>query len=174
MNAAEFKKLMIPCSNKLYHFARVILRDENEAKDAVQETFLKLWKMKDELGEIRNHEAFAMRIIKNWCLDQLKAKKPELREILPEGRRSQESGRSPQEVLEVSDSMEKFRFYLQKLPEQQRVIVQLRDIQGYNYDEIAEITGMNKTSIRVNLSRARGKIREYLNKINEYGTKETG
>jgi RNA polymerase sigma-70 factor (ECF subfamily) len=169
MNASEFKQIMIPCGKKLYNFARFILGSDTDAEDAVQETYLKLWKMKDELNEVKNPEAFAMRIIRNWCLDKLRAKKPVLRENLPDIN-DQNFPSNPYRMTEVSDTLEKFRFLLDRLPEQQKMILQLRDVQNYEYDEIAEITGMSINNIRVNLSRARSALRDSLNKLNRYGT----
>ena len=71
MTAKEFKKLVIPMGKKLYNFARLFLRDEAEADDAVQEVFIKLWKLRKKLGEYRNLEAFAMKINKNWLFSIL-------------------------------------------------------------------------------------------------------
>ena len=58
------------------------------------------------------------------------------------------------------------------LPEQQQIILQLRDIEGYEFEEIAEITGINPNAVRVNLSRARKKIRESMTKIENYGSEK--
>ncbi len=169
MTTDEFKHMVIPVGNKLFHFARMLLKDENEAKDAVQETYLKLWKMKDELAEIQNLEAFAMRLTRNWCLDRMKAKKP----ILVEGYQGRydmrEDTSGPHQELENSDSVRCLMKLMGMLPEQQRIILQLRDVQGYEFAEIAGITGMSVNTIRVNLSRARSKIRENLIKLNGYG-----
>jgi RNA polymerase sigma-70 factor (ECF subfamily) len=172
MNASEFKQIMIPCGKKLYNFARFILGDDADAEDAVQETYLKLWKMKDELNEVKNPEAFAMRIIRNWCLDKLRAKKPVLRENLPDIN-DQDFPSNPYRMTEVADTLEKFRFLLDRLPEQQKMILQLRDVQNYEYDEIAEITGMSINNIRVSLSRARSTLRDRLIKLNRYGTERS-
>ena len=172
MNAAEFKQIMIPCGKKLYNFARFLLGDDAEAEDAVQETYLKLWKMKDELNDVKNPEAFAMRIIRNWCLDKLRAKNHVLRENLP-AINDHNISSNPYRMTEVADALEKFRFLLDRLPEQQKMILHLRDIQNYEFNEIAEITGMSINNIRVNLSRARSALRDSLTKLNRYGTERS-
>jgi RNA polymerase sigma-70 factor (ECF subfamily) len=76
MDAAQFKNLVLPMTGKLLHFANLLLRNTQEAEDAVQEVCLKLWKIRDSLDKYNSVEAFAMKVIKNWCLDRLKARKP--------------------------------------------------------------------------------------------------
>jgi RNA polymerase sigma factor (sigma-70 family) len=61
--------------DKLYRFALRLLGDGEEARDAVQETFLKLWNLRDKLNMYRSLEAFSMTIIKNYCLDKIKARR---------------------------------------------------------------------------------------------------
>ncbi len=169
MTSSEFKHRVIPVGNKLFHFARILLKDEDEAKDAVQETYLKLWKMKDELSSIQNMEAFAMKLTRNWCLDRIKAKKPVLVEAYTGKFDMREEEGNPHKALENAESMKHYLRMTETLPEQQRIIIHLRDLQGYEFDEIAEVTGMTVNNIRVNLSRARTRIRENMIKLDHYG-----
>jgi RNA polymerase sigma factor (sigma-70 family) len=169
MDAAEFKAKVIPLSGKLYHFARLLLKDHAEAEDSVQEIFLKLWKMRNELAEYTNLEAFAMRVTRNWCLDRLKAKKPVYIESYARGYELYSEVENPLRMLESTDQMATIRKHMQTLPEQQQTVIQLRDIEGYEFEEIAVIMGMNVNAIRVTLSRARNTIRELLIKIGNYG-----
>ncbi len=172
MTAKEFKKVVIPMGKKLYNFARLLLRDEDEADDAVQEVFIKLWKLRKKLSEYRNLEAFAMTINKNWCLDRLKAKRPIYIENYEKGYDCQHTGSTPDKILETQDKLERFYKIMDVLPGQQKLIVQLRDVEGYEYEEIAEIMNMNINAIRVNLSRARNKVKELLVKTDKYGYQE--
>jgi RNA polymerase sigma-70 factor (ECF subfamily) len=168
MNAAEFKEKVVPMSGKLYHFARQLLRNQVEAEDAVQEVFLKLWKIRDELGGYNNLEAFAMRVTRNWCLDRLKAKKPlYIESYAPAYDKGSETG-NPLIKLEKADQMDLIKKTMLMLPEQQQTAIQLRDIDGFEYEEIAEIMDTNVNAIRVALSRARNKIRETLIKTADY------
>jgi RNA polymerase sigma-70 factor (ECF subfamily) len=169
MDAAEFKEKVIPLSGKLFHFARLLLKDHAEAEDSVQEIFLKLWKMRNELAEYNNLEAFAMRVTRNWCLDRLKAKKPVYIESYSLGYELHSEVENPLRMLENTDQMTTIRKHMQTLPEQQQTIIRLRDMDGYEYEEIAAIMGMNVNAVRVNLSRARNSIREHLIKIGNYG-----
>ncbi|MBN1413996.1 MAG: RNA polymerase sigma factor [Bacteroidales bacterium] len=169
MDAAEFKEKVIPLTGKLYHFARLLLKDNAEAEDTVQEIFLKLWKLRSELGGYSSLEAFAMRITRNWCLDRLKAKKPLYIENYSFGHEPFSDKDNPLRMLEKTDQTSIIRKIIQALPEQQQSVIQLRDIEGLEFDEIAEIMDMNINAVRVTLSRARSKIREHLIKIGEYG-----
>jgi len=169
MDAADFKEKVIPLSGKLFHFALLLLKDHAEAEDSVQEIFLKLWKMRNELAEYNNLEAFAMRVTRNWCLDRLKAKKPRYIESYSLGYELYSEAENPLRMLENTDQMTTIRKHLQTLPEQQQTVIQLRDIDGYEYEEMAAIMGMNVNAIRVTLSRARNSIREHLIKIGNYG-----
>ncbi|MBN2214249.1 MAG: RNA polymerase sigma factor [Bacteroidales bacterium] len=174
MNADEFKRVVLPYGKKLFHFARFLLKDEYLAQDAVQEVYIKLWKMRKELVKIVNMEAFAIKITRNWCLDRMKSRKPLLIGDYPAGFDQQKDVREPDSILEQNDRIRNLYAILEKLPEQQKILIRLRDIDGYEFDEIADITGLNEVTIRVNLSRARKKIREEIMKIDSYGFRKSG
>jgi RNA polymerase sigma-70 factor (ECF subfamily) len=169
MDAAEFKTLVLPMSRKLLHFAFHLLRDSGEAEDAVQEAVLKLWKIRDSLENYNSVEAFAMKITRNWCLDRLKAKKPVYIEAYHSGYDRQTEENNPLNQMEQNDKLNLLYNLMNKLPEQQRQIIQLRDIEGLEFDQISEIMDMNLNALRVNLSRARNRIREELIKHDAYG-----
>lgn len=159
--------LMTPVKDKMYRLALRLLVSKDSAEDATQEVFLKLWDRKDKIKDYANVEAFVMTMTKNYCLDQLKSKKNNNLKIVHSNYESHE--KSAFEQLEANDQMDKIRDILENLPEQQKIIFQLRDIEEYDYEEISEMTNMNQTAVRVALSRARKKIREELLKKHQYG-----
>jgi RNA polymerase sigma factor (sigma-70 family) len=166
MTSEEFKIKVFPLKNKLFRFAKRMLDDTVEAEDMVQEVFIKLWNKRERLGEYRSIEALAMITIKNQCLDKLRAKKYNVESI-------ENLTREVEDVLnedkrDVSDVVSKVHRIIQTLPEQQKMIIQLRDVEGYDFEEIAGILEMNENAIRVNLSRARKKIREIINQQEKY------
>ncbi len=167
MQASEFKTKVLPMSHKLLRFASQLLKDDDQAKDIIQDVFLKLWQKKDELAAIDNIEAFAMRMTRNRCLDVLKLKKPVPAEDEFIRKNSTEST-DPQHQLELSESARLVQQLIRQLPDIQQRVMQLRDIEQYEYEEIAEMTELNINAIRVNLSRARKKVRDELLKQN-YG-----
>jgi len=152
--------------HKLFRFANRLLNNIPEAEDVVQEVFIRLWNRRDSLNTYRSVEAFSMTITKNLCLDRLKSKRnktDELTEFNAEIDRI-----TPHFTMEINDSYKKVNQLIDQLPEQQRIIVQLRDVEGYEFSEIAEIMEISENTIRVNLSRARKKIRDDMQKKYNY------
>jgi len=151
---------------KLYSFALRMLQNREESEDVVQEIFVKLWRMRTEMGTIRNSEAFAMKMTKNLCIDKLKKK----RNLSLDDDTMQHEGTSdsdPLKEVQMNDAIARVNQIVNDLPDQQRMIIQLRDIEGYTSDEVAEILNITQNTLRVNLSRARQKIRENL--VKQYG-----
>jgi RNA polymerase sigma-70 factor (ECF subfamily) len=140
--------------------------DTEEARDIVQEIFLRLWSKRDKLGEYRSIEAFAMTMTRNLCLDKLKS--PSAKKNTISERTEMPDYRTPYESTEMLDTMEVVRKAMDALPEQQKMIIHLRDVEGFGFDEIAEATGLSMNNVRVLLSRARKKIRDTLIKIHNY------
>lgn len=161
--------LINPVKDKMYRLALRLLVSKDSAEDAIQEVLLKLWNRKNKIKDYANVEAFMMTMTKNYCLDQLKSKKNSNLKMVHSNYESH--ARSAFDQLDTNDQMEKIRDILEDLPEQQKIIFQLRDIEEYDYVEISEITKMNQTAVRVALSRARKKIREELLKKHQYGIK---
>lgn len=163
MSPELFKKEVLPLQKKLFSYSLRLLGNPEDAKDAVQEVFIKLWKRRETLEEYRSLEAFSMRVTRNLCLDKLKAKKPEYVEekTLQLGRTS---GFTPAELLESKEIYGRIKKIISGLPENQRSVIHLRDIEGYEYKEMGEILNMDLNNIRVLLSRARKAVRKALTK----------
>ena len=166
MTVETFKIEVLPMKNKLYRFALRMLRNVPESEDVVQEVMIKLWVRKDKLSAYRSIEAFAMTVTKNLCLDRLKLKSNKTEELTLRNERVTE--KTPYVEMETNDTYKKIRELINLLPEQQRMIIHLRDVEGYAFEEISEIMGLTENTIRVNLSRARKKIREEMIKKYSY------
>ena len=168
MNLQEFTAQVVPLKNKLFRFAKRILDHTEEAEDIVQEVMIRLWTRRDKLDEYRSVEALAMITTKNMCLDKIKTKKYPV-DRMDDHRRFLEN--LPEESnRDYSEEIYRVKQALKTLPQQQQMIVQLRDIEGYDFESIGEIMEMNENAIRVNLSRARKRIRELITtaKIYDY------
>ncbi|WP_321372662.1 sigma-70 family RNA polymerase sigma factor [uncultured Draconibacterium sp.] len=165
MVAKDFKTNVLPVSKKLLRFATHFLHDEDEARDVVQDVFLKLWQRKETLEEIENIEAFAMRMTRNRCLDVIRANK-----TVPidedTDRRLKAKTIDVHSKVELGESARQIKKLIGQLPELQQNIMHMRDIEQLSYDEIEEATGLQRNAIRVNLSRARKKVRDEYLKIN--------
>jgi RNA polymerase sigma-70 factor (ECF subfamily) len=168
MNQLEFVALISPFKDRIFRLAKRLLVSTEEAQDASQEVFLKLWNKKAEIVTWKNAEAMAMTITKNYCLDQLKAKRSKNISLVSS---NYSDGNPLERKLEDSNSLSWVQRIIEQLPEQQKIIVQLREIEQMEFSEIAEIMKMNETAVRVALSRSRKFIKEKMEETHSYGTK---
>jgi len=165
MTTEEFKTELLPKKNKLFRLAFFLLKNREEAEDTIQEIYLKLWDMRNDLAKYNNIEAVMMTMTRNKCLDKLKAKREKFGS-LNEDINNQPSI-NPMEQSIQKDMIAQVKELMKRLPEQQKTILHLRDVEGYEYSEIKEITGFELNYIRVNLSRARKTIKVSLLKLEE-------
>ena len=168
MDANDFKRKFLPYHRKLYRAAFHLMGNAQDAEDMVQEAYLKLWKRRDELPtDIANLEAYCVTLVKHVCHDALRLAHLE------------EDGRPPEELpiigntnvaheVELKDEAHQVMTLIGQLPDQQRQIMQMRDVEDLPYEEIEKATGLTPVNIRVLLSRARKKIREQFLAIRNY------
>lgn len=157
MDAEVFKKIFLPYYQKLYRIAFRLLQDASEAEDMVQDAYIKLWDKRNELADIENTEAFAIVVLRNLCLDQLRKSKDHLHAKYEVDVPEQLSVIAQ---VETQDELDYIKQLVERLPEQQRQIMIFKHWDGYSDEEIEQITGMSAGNIRVSLSRARKTIRE--------------
>ena len=162
MNAEEFKRLFYPFHPKLYRIAFALLNNADDAEDILQDTYLKLWSRRTELINIIQPEAFCVRMIKNLCLDFLRA---------PRNRLDNESIESeiittettPENELESKEQIKQIETLIERLPDKQRIVMQLRGCGNCSLEEIEAATGESAANVRVLLSRARKTLKSMLN-----------
>lgn len=152
---------VLPDRNKLYRFAYRLLGSVEEAEDVVQDVFVKLWDNKAEWSGLRSLEAWSMRMTRNLSLDRIKAKSYRRHESTDQLEVATDQP-SPLRQAEVKESILQIEQLINGLPEKQRMVIQLRDIEGYTYEEIAKIMDINMNQVKVNLHRARTKIKREL------------
>ena len=169
MNQSDFIKVITPFKDRVFRLAKRLLVSTEEAEDATQEVLVKLWNNKGKLESYSSVEALAMTMTKNYCLDQLKSKRATEMRIVHSNYTDRQAGL--QQQSEDRDSWNWAEKIMETLPEQQKLILQMRDIEQYEFDEIAKIMDMNETAVRVALSRARKTMREELTKTHSYGIK---
>jgi RNA polymerase sigma-70 factor (ECF subfamily) len=162
----EFLNTILPYKDTLYRLAKRLLVSSDEAEDAVQEVFLKLWKVRDKIDNYRSPEAFAVTMTKNYCLDRLKSKQASNLKIVHSNYKNSEN---IERAIEANEGVELLTKIMQTLPEKQKIIMQLRDIEQFEFVEISQMLEINETAIRVALSRARKVVREQLIKQYNYG-----
>lgn len=170
MSLEIFLSQVVPVRQKLYRFAYRLLENEEDAMDVTQDTLLKVWQQQERMADLQNMEAWCMRIMRNLALDKMKARKY---------RRSEELDRAsevpalheanPHTATEQQDVMRRVHCVIAALPDKYRTIIQLRDIDGYSYQEIADILMIEMSEVKINLHRARKAVREQLQKQQVYG-----
>jgi len=153
MTNDEFENLIIQQKNKLYRFAFSILRNREEAEDAVQEVVLKLWNKRLLLHINKNIESFCMQSIKNHCLDVIRKQNQHLNY-----RNNSTFTHSENLNIDNIDLVEKIKIEVQNLSTQQRMAIELKDFQGYDYAEISEILEQSVNAVRANVSQGRKRL----------------
>ncbi|QAA83067.1 RNA polymerase sigma factor [Aequorivita sp. H23M31] len=166
MDKQEFIETFIPLKDRLYRLSKRILISNDEAEDAVQEVLLKLWKGKENIGNYKSPEAFAITVTKNYCLDRLKSKQASNLKIVHS---NYPTSQNLEREVEANEEVGLVFKIMDSLPEQQRIVLQLRDVEQLEFSEIAHILDSNETAVRVTLSRARKTVREAMIKKYNYG-----
>ena len=160
MDSSAFKHLLLPRYKRMYTTAMAVLRNSDDASDAVQEAFTRLWERRDELPNIDNSEAFCVTTVKRICIDRLR------RNTLPINEVTEDTLLIADDSNEQADNRESLQLVtllMNKLPEQQRQVLTLRAFNECSLDEIESITGLTGVNVRTLLSRARRRMRELFN-----------
>lgn len=169
MDLEAFENRVLPAKNKLFRFALRFLGNEDEAKDIVQEVFIRVWNGREEMAAVQNWEAWCMRITKNLSLDRIRVLTRRKTEPIEESFGLHHDALTPLESAEMGESIQKISQMMAALPEKQRQVMHLRDVEGYSYQEICEILEIDLNQVKVNLFRGRNAVREKMTKIDAYG-----
>ncbi|MEM1119840.1 MAG: RNA polymerase sigma factor [Bacteroidota bacterium] len=167
MSTEQFKIDILPLQDKLYRYALSIVFETELAKDIVQEVLLKVWAKREQLATVKNVEAFCIRITRNLALDKLKLKHRK-NVGLEFAEKEWDKSASPMQLAENRDLMTAIYDSMKDLSEQQKEIFRLRDLLGYSNKEVKEIMALNDSQVKVNLFRARQKIKQQLRKLLKY------
>lgn len=165
MELKQFKTVVLPLRDRLIGYALKLTGNEDDAEDVVQEVMLKLWNIREKLNEYRSVESLAVTMTHNLSMDVWRRRRPSM---ALNGITVREHSDTPEQILEGLDEMQLMHAIIASLPPLQQTIIRMKDIEEYETEEIAEITGCKPEAIRSNLSRARRKVRDiYLKSIQE-------
>ncbi len=147
MKEISFQNDVLPLKNKLFRLALRITLNREEAEDVVQDTLIKVWNARDRWQELDSIEAYSLTIARNLSLDRIK------------------------KMENQNDSLELdiVRNIIDELPEKQRSCLQLRDIEGKSYKEIADILSITEDQVKVNIFRARQTVKQRFQQFDRYG-----
>ncbi len=157
MKEISFRNDILPLKDKLYRLALRITLDSAEAEDIVQDTMIRVWNKRDEWAQFNSIEAFCLTVARNLAIE------------LTTETQEMSDGSTPERQLERSEQMDLVRKLINELPEKQRTIIQLRDIEEKSYKEIADVMQLTEDQVKVTLFRARQRIKAKYNEIQSYG-----
>lgn len=173
MKKISFRDDVLPLKDKIFRLALRVTLNRAEAEDIVQDVLIRVWNKRDELGEVESLEAYSLTICRNLALDRSQRKEnsniPLDEAPLDEAPPTEDREPSPDVILIRNERIKQIKLLFDQLPPQQRVAMQLRDIEGKSYKEIAEIAEQTEEQVKVNIFRARQYIRKQIEKLENYG-----
>ena len=168
MKEISFRNDILPLKDKLYRLALRITLDSAESEDIVQDTMIRVWNKRDEWAQFNSIEAFCLTVARNLAIDRSQKSEAQNIELTTETQEMSD-GSTPERQLERSEQMDLVRKLINELPEKQRTIIQLRDIEEKSYKEIADVMQLTEDQVKVTLFRARQRIKAKYNEIQSYG-----
>ena len=161
MKTISFQTDILPLKNELYRLALRITMNAADAEDVVQETMMKVWNRRDQWDQIESIEAFCLTICRNLSLDKVRRMDNQAQSLdAAYDPKDQHVASDPEEQAIQSDRIRLVRQLINQLPEKQRSCMQLRDMEGKSYKDIATILDITEEQVKVNIFRARQTIRE--------------
>jgi len=171
MSKDQFTSVILPLQHKLYRYALSIVYEVPLAEDIVQEVFLKLWDQRVRLATVENKEAWCIRMTRNLAYDKLKAANRK-EEQLDSTFYQLAATSFPDKMASDRDLVDAIKKMMEGLPEKQKEIFRLREILGYSNAEIEKILALDSNQVKVNLFRARKKIKSKLTQLINYGLQQ--
>jgi len=172
MNAEQYEAVFYKMKDKLFRYALRFVKDRDSAEDVVQDVMHKLWQKREEADQIENLEAWLMVLTRNRSLDVLRKVK-ENHVSVDEAFSVSDKSPIPDKLMETADLMTLLNTCLSQLPEKQRSIFHLREIEQMSYEEIAQMTGFNLDDVKVSLFRARKHIQRMVTRTGTFGHYQT-
>lgn len=159
MKEFEFTRQVTPLRDRMYRYAQSLLLSAAEAEDVVQDLLERLWSDRDRLDECRNIGSFVMTSVRNRCYDRLRQRQARERR---DGGVAELAERQTAADAESWEARDMVRRAMSELPERQREVLHLKDIEGYPTHEVAQTVGCDEAQVRMILSRARQGLKEKL------------
>ena len=169
MKAIDFRHDLLPLKDILFRVALRITTNTAEAEDVTQETLLRVWNHRNDLHDVRSLEAYCLTICRNLALDRSRKSEAQNLSLDEHAVDPADTAYTADEQLVRSERLRWVHTLFNRLPEKQRTVLQLRDVEGKSYRETADILGISEDQVRVTLFRARQAIRQQFEKIDNYG-----
>ena len=162
MSTQIFQQQVWPLRERLYRVAFRLLGERAEAEDVVQEAMIKLWERREELATIKNVEGWCIRIVRNHGIDRYRSRKRRSSSGLEQAAELADPTPDPSAQLQTRDMQTRIHRLIQQLPEQRRMVIQLREIDGMSYREIADQLKISLDQVRTDIHRGRVALRAAL------------
>ena len=150
----------MPYADRFYRAAYYLLESESDAEDVVQELYLKLWSARSSLKDVRNPSAYGLSMLKNICIDRIRRRT--VRKAEPVDERIPLEEAPPDSRAVLKDLLESLMTEMDKLPDIQARVLKMKTVEGLDYKEIAEMTGLSQVHVRVLVSTARKTLKRRL------------
>lgn len=175
-----FEELVQLYKDKIYHLAYRMLGNRQEAEDAVQETFLRVFMNLERYDEQQKFSTWIFRIGTNLCIDRLRKKKPNysLDAELPEGEGGDwysmlpSEDATPEDQVILSETQQQIRRAIEAMPEKYKSVVILRYLQDLSLQEIGDVLDMPVTTVKTRVHRGREFLRQQLDKLDKPDSKK--
>ncbi|MCD8080214.1 MAG: sigma-70 family RNA polymerase sigma factor [Bacteroides sp.] len=168
MQEISFHNNILPLKDKLFRLALRITLHRAEAEDIIQEAMIRVWNRREEWPRLESIEAYCITIVRNLAIDRVQLKESGNQSLTPEMEDLQWVP-GPLDGLVRKEQLELIHQLISELPEKQKMVMQLRDIEGEGYKEIARSLQLTEEQVKVNLFRARQKVKQRFTEIEKYG-----
>lgn len=169
MKQIDFRKDLLPLKDRIYRMALRITLNAPEAEDLTQDTLVRAWSKREELAGVNNIEAYCITVCRNLALDLIARKERTTETLNGDDTDTRDTALNPEEQLVQDDRLQRVHQLFNQLPEVQRSVLQLRDIEGMSYAEAAEALNMSEDLFKVTLHRARKALKAKYEKLENYG-----
>ena len=165
MQLKYFTENILPLKDKLFRLALCILQNRDEAEDIVQEAMLKIWSCKEKID---NPAAYCTIVTKNLSLDRLRHKDRNKNTLHIDDVYEVAETNTPLSNMQEKEQIQLIEHLIANLPQEKRILIQLRDIEGESYKQIAQILNISESQVKTNLFRIRQELKQLYKKIDSY------
>lgn len=171
MKEISFQNDVLPLKNKIFRLALRITLNREEAEDIVQDTLIKVWSNRSKWQDLDSVEAYSLTIARNLSLDHNKRKENDNASLDEDiaSNEKRDKAYTPSERMILKDRLDIVKSIIDRLPEKQRSCLQLRDIEGKAYKDIATILSITEEQVKVNIFRARQNVKQQFQEYERYG-----
>ncbi|MBQ0063697.1 MAG: RNA polymerase sigma factor [Prevotella sp.] len=167
MKRISFQNDILPLKNQLYRLALRITMTKEDAEDIVQDTLIRVWNRREEWDKIDSLQAYSLTVCRNLSLDCLRKHGRE--HLTLEDAEAETLQSTPYKRILERDKVNVVKAIINGLPEKQRAMIQLRDLEGMSYRDIAQVMNVSEEQVKVTIFRARQAVKSKYDKIEDYG-----